>query len=837
MDTGNLFRELSRRRVLRVLAAYAIVAWLVVQVSEVAFNAFDLPPWALQLVIALALVGLPVVGVLAWAFDVTDRGIERTASMGSTGDGGAAESTRPRKLIAGLVVVAGLGAATLTVMRFAGNDPQAFVGDPRQSVIVFPFENITGAADLDYLQDASANLLGLALSHWTEMRVFDDERTGSLLRRRDIDSPRDIDFDAAVDMGHEAAVGTFVLGEFRRERDSLVIEAKVYDLTSGDRIATEVARVGDGQDPRTAFNTLAAGILDVSGAPPGERPDLLAQTTGSLEAYRAYLAGTRAFQLFQIDSAFAYLRRAIEIDSTFALAYLRLRDVEGWAGLEQDPRRRRAWVALAMAYSDGLPPRYASLVRFHDAYESGRFRRAREIAEQMIARDSSDVEAWYQLGEAHFHHNPNRIPHADTLGDYGSALFAFQRTLELDSTYALAYQHVIDVLANCGAETPWLCVDGGTVYGPRDELIEQFGEAEIAANRQRAHEARIEAAYAWVATSPRTTRARSALVALLIESDRLDEARNQVEVLRAQGDETLAASWESRLALRGQDYGAAGRSLDQVFLAPDGLQRILADQPGWMFAVLLGGGRPTQAGDALETLLGLIPTDTITGPDNISYVRALFDQYQRLSFRAAIGQETELLSAATHAWLDALDNHYEPGTPRHETRWLNSGGTVLAAYLAAGDTTLLSRFVALADTARSRTWRTMLAHLAFERGDTEAARALLDTHFAGRDDLEVSGDVGAVRLFGWARLLELFEELQGAADAYALFDVEASPNIVRSLDSRSWYERGRLLEALGRPEEAVEQYRRFIDAWADGDAVVQPLVEEAHASVATLAEG
>ena len=96
MDTGNLFRELSRRRVFRVLAAYAIVAWLLVQVSEVAFNAFALPPWALQLVIALALVGLPVVGVLAWAFDVTDRGIERTASMGATGDSGAAESTRSR---------------------------------------------------------------------------------------------------------------------------------------------------------------------------------------------------------------------------------------------------------------------------------------------------------------------------------------------------------------------------------------------------------------------------------------------------------------------------------------------------------------------------------------------------------------------------------------------------------------------------------------------------------------------------------------------------------------------------------------------------------------------
>ncbi len=839
MDSfANLLHELRRRRVFRVAAAYAVVAWFVIQVAEIAFDAFELPAGAMRVVIIIALVGAPIAVALAWAFDLTPTGVERTGVAGADAETPSATSTsRPRKLVAGTVVVAGLAAAVLTVLRIAPQGAPAIEGDPRQSVMVFPFENVTSVEEWDYLEDGAMNLLSLALTQWDDMRVFDDERTGSILRRRNVTDASDLDLDTAIEMAREAAVGTFVLGELRLEGDSLAIETKIYDTKSGDRLTTEIARVIRSGDPRAPFNTLAAEILQISGAPPGERPDLLAQTTRSLEAYRAYLAGTRAFQQFQIDSASAYLLRAVALDSTFALAYLRLHDVDGFAGIEADPRRRREWIAKAVAHSDGLPPRYASLVRFHEAYASGRFQQARAVAEQMIARDSTDVEAWYQLGEAHFHHNPDRVPHADSLGDMQSALSAFQRTIELDPEYVLAYQHVVDVLASCAADAPWLCLDDRTAYAAREDLVEEFGAEAIADRRARFSRDRLAASYDWVSASPRSERAHNTLLQILLSEQRTDEAARHIETLRARGLVTLATVWDGRRALAAADYGAAAANVATLMAEPQNLRDAFASDPEWMLGALYGGARRDLTAQALQGLLAMVPTDTIVGPDNIAWTKGLFEQFQMVNVDATLGQRVDLLAGETHALLDALDASYEPGTAAHETHWLASGPSVLATYLATGDGTLLSRFVAFADTARSRTWRTIEAFLALERGDTTAARTALQTHFVDRDDVEISGDPGAVRLFAWAVLQERLGDLEEALASFALFDTEASFDLNTVLHVRSWYERGRLLQALDRPAQAAEQYERFVSAWAGGDEVVQPLVAQAAATLAKLDTG
>lgn len=839
MDSfGNLLHELKRRRVFRVAAAYAVVAWFVIQVAEIAFGAFELPAGAMRIVIILALVGFPVAVALAWAFDITSTGVERAGAADAHAETGAATSTsRPRKLVAGGVIVAGLAAAVLTVLGTAPEGAPVMEGDPRQSVIVFPFENVTSVEELDYLEDGAMNLLSLALTHWDDMRVFDDERTASLLRRRDVTNASDLDLDTAIEMARQAAVGTFVLGELRLEGDSLAIETKIYDTQSGDRLTTEVARVIRSGDPRAPFNTLAAEILQISGAPPGERPDLLAQTTRSLEAYRAYLDGTRAFQQFQTDSANAHLLRAVALDSTFALAYLRLRDVDGWAGIEADPRRRREWIAKAVAHSEGLPPRYASLVRFHEAYESGRLQQARAVAEQMIARDSTDVEAWYQLGEAHFHHSPGRVPHADSLGDMQSALSAFQRTLELDPAYVLAYQHVIDVLASCAADAPWLCLDDRTVYAARADLVDEFGAEAIADRRAQFARDRLAASYEWVSASPRSERAHNMLLQGLLSQDRTDEAARHIETLRARGLVTLATVWDGRRALVSADYGAAADNVASLMSESQNLRDALASDPEWMLGALYGGARRDLTAQALQGVLAMVPVDTIVGPDNIAWSKALFEQFQMVNVDAMLGQRIDLLAGETHAYLDALDASYEPGTPAHETHWLTSGSAVLAAYLATGEGTLLSRFVAVAATTQSRTWRTMDAFLALERGDTTTARAALQTHFLDRDGVEISGDPGAVRLFSWAVLQERLGDLDDALASFALFDTEASFDLYTVLHVRSWYERGRLLQALGQPERAGEQYQRFVSAWSGGDDIVQPLVAQVAATLAELDTG
>jgi hypothetical protein len=74
------FVELRRRKVFRVAGVYLVVAWLLVQVAGTTFEPMGLPGWTLKLVIVLAVLGFPLACAMAWAFDVTSKGIERTAA-------------------------------------------------------------------------------------------------------------------------------------------------------------------------------------------------------------------------------------------------------------------------------------------------------------------------------------------------------------------------------------------------------------------------------------------------------------------------------------------------------------------------------------------------------------------------------------------------------------------------------------------------------------------------------------------------------------------------------------------------------------------------------------
>jgi hypothetical protein len=74
----GFFEEVKRRKVYRVAAAYIIAAGGIIQLASATFPAWELPNWALRLVILLVLVGFPIALILAWAFDITAQGIRAT---------------------------------------------------------------------------------------------------------------------------------------------------------------------------------------------------------------------------------------------------------------------------------------------------------------------------------------------------------------------------------------------------------------------------------------------------------------------------------------------------------------------------------------------------------------------------------------------------------------------------------------------------------------------------------------------------------------------------------------------------------------------------------------
>src|SRR5437660_1738971 len=81
MNQRNFFGELKRRNVYKVAVAYAVVSWLLIQIATQVFPFFEIPNWAVRLVVLLLILGFPVALILSWAFEITPEGIKRESEI------------------------------------------------------------------------------------------------------------------------------------------------------------------------------------------------------------------------------------------------------------------------------------------------------------------------------------------------------------------------------------------------------------------------------------------------------------------------------------------------------------------------------------------------------------------------------------------------------------------------------------------------------------------------------------------------------------------------------------------------------------------------------------
>jgi hypothetical protein len=78
VNLRNFVGELKRRNVYKVAIAYAVVAWLLMQIATQVFPFLEIPNWAIRLVIMLLVLGFPIALIIAWAFELTPEGLKRT---------------------------------------------------------------------------------------------------------------------------------------------------------------------------------------------------------------------------------------------------------------------------------------------------------------------------------------------------------------------------------------------------------------------------------------------------------------------------------------------------------------------------------------------------------------------------------------------------------------------------------------------------------------------------------------------------------------------------------------------------------------------------------------
>jgi tetratricopeptide (TPR) repeat protein len=233
-----------------------------------------------------------------------------------------------------------------------------------------------------------------------------------------------------------------------------------------------------------------------------------AVTTTSVPALRAYLEGIQAFRRSGFDEARRAFERAVEEDSTFALAAYGLSRATGWADMDE---ARAAAILLAARHTAGLPARHRMLIVGRKRMEIDEDPATIGLFENLTLLHPDDFEAWDGLAEALFHHGHEVGYHLDRVVD------ALDHAYAIDSTAAPAYFHGISsafILDDDARARAWsrayLTLDSTSVYaqGLRLALALRLGspqERETATSAMDTASAEVLSRILWFAPAGRSS--------------------------------------------------------------------------------------------------------------------------------------------------------------------------------------------------------------------------------------------------------------------------------------------------------------------------------------------
>ena len=325
-EKPSFFSELKRRNVYKVAVAYAVVGWLVIQVTATIVPALHLPDGLTTAIVVVVLVGFPVALVISWAFEMTPEGMKRTADV-SADEIRSIPYWSKRKfasfIVGAVILAAGLLAyqllraprsiSTESAATHNANNPV-----PEKSIAVLPFDNLSSDKENAYFAEGIQDEILTRLSKIAALKVI--SRTSTQKYKSAPDNLRDI--------GRQLGVANLLEGSVQKIANAVHVNVQLIRCATDEHLwAESYNRKLD--DVFGVEGEVAGAIADqlnakLTGA---EKRELAARPTNNPEAYDAYLRGSA--QHWQdnensLDAAIHSFEEAVRLDPQFAGAWAAL---------------------------------------------------------------------------------------------------------------------------------------------------------------------------------------------------------------------------------------------------------------------------------------------------------------------------------------------------------------------------------------------------------------------------------------------------------------------------------------------------------------------------------
>jgi tetratricopeptide (TPR) repeat protein len=315
----RLIKELRRREVFRTAGLYVGIAWIAVEVSSVIFDAFEAPDWALQAVIILAIIGLPVTVILAWVFDITDKGIEVQADATDT----TVIPFGGRRMDFAVIGVLSVALIFSVYLNIASNVETVDAELEPLSILIADFDNQTG----DPLFEGS---LEQALQIGLEGAPFVSSYERGIAKQiaKEVKSSDNLDSAVAQLVAAREGIKLVLAGSIVPDGSKFKLAVNAIAPRSGEVVADVDATAGSKLEVLSAIGELAADMREELGDKSVDRENLEITetfTAMSLEAARHYDTAQQLQYQAKFMEAIDQYQKAIEEDPNFGRAY------SGWA--------------------------------------------------------------------------------------------------------------------------------------------------------------------------------------------------------------------------------------------------------------------------------------------------------------------------------------------------------------------------------------------------------------------------------------------------------------------------------------------------------------------------